>query len=511
MNRIFICVVISALSLISVKAQVKANSEYITISNEQHHFATHTNSFTQPAIYSMSDASNKYMAYVIEEKRKKWNSDNRIEIYDMKSFNKLWEIKYNTAISSFKMTDYGLLEFKTGSGLRLYDYTNGERLWKLPVEYLYGIKDDKFFIPGMLGIIEAYSLKNCKKVWKANLDYESGISTSYAINDSISLLALDKLYKINWNTGKHEKIDIKIAVADKGAIFGSFLGFTPVVSDRTAIRTNTDIVLPVSNKRICGLSSSIIFDNGRYYIADRNGLMCFDENLNIIWKTEYTEEKATKCVLRLVGENLYLVSLGYGLKEGRAKKLGHPFVAGFKASDGTQLFYEKLCDEKKYVFDVSFDKEKACILFENTISTITFKDNTVKTFDCDTIGIGTFRFFLEENREYIKTDGCLRLYEKVYEHPSVCTIHNRAYEISPTAGNKKLIGGLDIFYSIIGKYKDYEIIRGGAKSNELWCIENGKAVQLCNNVKRVWVKDNIVSIITTSGNSILYMLDKRME
>ena len=431
----------------------------------------------------------------------------------MDSKKKLWQMEYNSRKSRFEMTNYGVLEIfmnNMSNGILLYDYNTGLRKLKANAPFCCGVIDDKVFISDVETNIWAISLKTGKKLWKANFGFTNGISTSYAIDAIHSFLAMDKLYMLNWETGKYTSTNIKTAINNGSAIMGR-IGIAMLsgvfITSYTSIDRNAELTMPTNDTKYSGLSSNIVRDRNRFYFADRNDIMCFDKDFNFFWKTKHSDEKGTRSKLTLVGDNLYLMNLGYCITSRKNEPMGRPFVAGYKASDGTQLFFKELSDEKKMALSVNIDKEKACMLFDDAMSSVYFVDNSVNTIHCDTTSYGAFAGFVNANEELICRDGYLRLIKDVTKHPAVYTTRNKVLEVSPTTGKLTKLNA-EGFFRIIGKCGKMTIIRGGEEDKELWCIENGKATKLNNDVEQAWVKNDLVSVITTEGNAILFHLDK---
>ncbi|MBO4664726.1 MAG: hypothetical protein J5663_10005 [Bacteroidaceae bacterium] len=522
-KQLFASVVLSTFALVSAFAQETTLPDSIALSNEEHHFATTKAPFTKAPSECITDITNTYIAYLFYGTNKTSFEKSWIEVYEIASQRKLWQMKYHPKATHIEMTNYGLVEMLNGRGMRLYDYNTGKRLWKVSAPNCCGVIDDKGFVSEMETNIWAISLKNGKKLWRTDFCFVNGLSASYDIDAIHSFLAMDQLYMLNWETGQYLSTNIKTNDGNNGNVAGNIYLFEfgigygvanpsnyktiPIIRNHTTNKTNTELLLPPNNLLNSALTSNIVRDRNKFYFADKNNIMCFDKGFKFFWKTKYTEENATRSELVLVGDNIYQLNFGFGISDLKPTKYGHAYIAGYKASDGTEIFHKRLFDKMKMALSVNIDKEKACMLFDDAMSSVYFADNSVNTIHCDTTSYGAFAGFVNANEELICRDGYLRLIKNVTKHPAVYTTRNRVLEVSPTTGKLTKLNA-EGFFRIIGKCGKMTIIRGGEEDKELWCIEDGKATNLSNNADKVWVKNYLVSVITHAGTSILIHLDK---
>ena len=156
----------------------------------------------------------------------------------------------------------------------------------------------------------AFSLVTGEKLWTDKLNAMYGLSYCQPIDKNYEYMVTDALYRVNMNTGEHKKLGSTVT-----ALTFKEKEFRPLVEGSSeealsnmiylhSLEKNVSVVSPMTTKfcvpysmvkkaSVVGLSSGILSKNGKNYFADRNSLVCFDDDMNVVWRTELTD-KATR-------------------------------------------------------------------------------------------------------------------------------------------------------------------------------------------------------------------------
>jgi outer membrane protein assembly factor BamB len=229
----------------------------------------------------------------------------------------------------------------------------------------------------------AFSLVTGEKLWTDKLNAMYGLSYCQPIDKNYEYMVTDALYRVNMNTGEHKKVgttstavtfkDKEIKKLLEGANDESVSGMVYLHSldreDPEIGPMTTKFCVPwgVEKKaNVVGLSSAILSKDGKNYFADRNSLICFDDEMNEVWRTELTD-KATRSDLYMKGDVIYLINHAVGIFDvvKNALQFECAYVAAFDAKDGHQLYLKKVDKDVFHVDDVVVVGNKIHMLSRN--------------------------------------------------------------------------------------------------------------------------------------------------
>lgn len=250
-------------------------------------------------------------------------------------------------------------------------------------------------------LLRGYNLATGEIVWKQTLDNRYGWSYIEPINEDSAWVVANNLYRFDWNTGEKEKFDIKPGFADSkraagfilksaalgmmtaaatGGLFTAYL--IPLPSSNTVAPHTSNALLPVypDNMNIAGTVSNLVTSGNLHYIADRNNLMCFDDNLNLVWRYDFPERRGSRSHLILRDGVIYMVNLGKAIREDNPEyATGIPFTAAFNALNGVPYWYTELSEKKKIIQDYHFEgTDEIVILFEDKTIRQSLFDGSIK-------------------------------------------------------------------------------------------------------------------------------------
>lgn len=297
----------------------------------------------------------------------------------------------------WRMTRDKVLLFNLGY-IKVLDLASGKELWGKeskgnPIQPVY-VTDNILVVYKVMGsgLLRGLDLATGEVVWKKSLDCSKGWSFIEPISADSAWVAADNLYRIDWNTGKSDKFSIKsgftngkklaslmatslaMGIVTAGLSGGAITSYLiPTSSTNKVGLQTTNALLPVypDNMNIAGTVSNLITSGNLHYIADRNNLMCFDDNLNLVWRYDFPERRGSSSHLILRDGVIYMVNLGKAIRENDPEyATGIPFTAAFNAQNGVPYWYKELSEKKQAIKDFHFEGTDEIV--------IQFEDNTIR-------------------------------------------------------------------------------------------------------------------------------------
>ena len=338
----------------------------------------------------------------------------------------------------------------------------------------------------------AFSLVTGEKLWTDKLNAMYGLSYCQPIDKNYEYMVTDALYRVNMNTGEHKKLGSTVT-----ALTFKEKEFRPLVEGSSeealsnmiylhSLEKNVSVVSPMTTKfcvpysmvkkaSVVGLSSGILSKNGKNYFADHNSLVCFDDDMNVVWRTELTD-KATRSDLYMKDDVIYLVNHAVGIFDVvfKALQFDYAYVAAFDAKDGHQLYIKKVDNTNFHIDDIIVVGNKIHMLSQNKEA----------VFDMDSKEM-SFNQMNNKFIKYMKAD-----YMYVWNEDDTFTVlANSAdkvialgqdgnwYNIANPANPLKIVHYSDICIRYMSN-NGMEFIASKAKSGkglDLWITNNGKS------------------------------------
>ncbi len=338
----------------------------------------------------------------------------------------------------------------------------------------------------------AFSLVTGEKLWTDKLNAMYGLSYCQPIDKNYEYMVTDALYRVNMNTGEHKKLGSTVT-----ALTFKEKEFRPLVEGSSeealsnmiylhSLEKNVSVVSPMTTKfcvpysmekkaSVVGLSSGILSKNGKNYFAGRNSLVCFDDDMNVVWRTELTD-KATRSDLYMKDDVIYLVNHAVGIFDVvfKALQFDYAYVAAFDAKDGHQLYIKKVDNTNFHIDDIIVVGNKIHMLSQNKEA----------VFDMDSKEM-TFNQMNNKFIKYMKAD---YMYVR-NEDDTFTVLANSAdkvialgqdgnwYNIANPANPLKIVHYSDICIRYMSN-NGMEFIASKAKSGkglDLWITNNGKS------------------------------------
>ena len=338
----------------------------------------------------------------------------------------------------------------------------------------------------------AFSLVTGEKLWTDKVNALYGLSYCQPIDKNYEYMVTDALYRVDMKTGEHKKVGTtSTAVTFKDKEIKKLLEGVneESVSDLVYLHSldsedpeigpmTTKFCVPwgVEKKaNVVGLSSAILSKDGKNYFADRNSLICFDDNMNEVWRTEFTD-KATRSDLYMKGDVIYLINHAVGIFDvvKNALQFECAYVAAFDAKDGHQLYLKKVDKDVFHVDDVVVVGNKIHMLSRNQEAVFDM-DSKEMTFNQMNV---KFVKYMKSDYMYVKNEDDTFIALANSADKVIALGHDgNWYNIANPASPLKIAHYSDICIKHI-THNGMTFIGSKAKSGkglDLWIVNNGKS------------------------------------
>lgn len=390
----------------------------------------------------------------------------------------LWNSGIKGKIKDTRTTRYGML-VTTSNDIRMLDIKDGTQKWTAEIYPAY-IDDSLDVLIGYTSnSLKSSKLKAIKAstgelIWegKVKRNVSWGWDDAYKMDDGRIIVVGDDINVIDLLTGDIKTIEAKTGYRETGKMALSLLGSAALsVAVSAALPSNTYVlyyrVAPDGSHMgfagpnsfffagdygpniLNGLSSNILKHDSHYYIADRDSLRCFSNDMQPIWQYAYPSKKASASYLIAENGNIYMLNYGYGLSNGIWKrKNSRPFIASINAHTGEQNMFCAMKMKKDIIEDSERTEDGLLYMFDDGMA---YQKNINDT---------TIEIIPWENKKYGKLKGFVRdtLYA-VYEETGgfAPIVHEEGYFNVQT--DKGYILKIDRKLNIMTAYPEKDIYR----------------------------------------------------
>lgn len=295
-----------------------------------------------------------YIVFLTDQKTSSKDNQMRLKVASLKDGQGLWAKKFYPG-RYVGVCDQGVL-LEDGFEIKLYDFKTGEEIRKLTHRPVFIDSADDLMI-GVKGSnsnkLKCSRLSTGETLWETKIDKNLGISWSEVDRPEPNTIIFQSDYigKVNLVTGEIKTIGLNNSATDKKS-FGLKMGAS-ILGGALATLLTGGIILPVPYgvPHFYGLFSDMLAVNGRYYVADREGIYCFDTDLNRVWESPVPKGAGSRSFLYMRGDSIVMLNIGEALAPGRgAIKVGKPFRMSVNRSSGESsnlcLFSEKWDTER---------------------------------------------------------------------------------------------------------------------------------------------------------------------
>lgn len=396
-----------------------------------------------------------------------------IGFYDMANKKLLWKQPINYSRAKATCLSEGVLIYEVGNNVSLLNKENGTKRWETS---LYPIHIDD-----SLGLVLGYTIAQSNKLhaiglrfgnelWQRKLPHNYGWSQVLDTEGSQRLIVADDLHRLDFLTGEMKTVEGMTGAVDTKAALLQGLVAVAGTAAGAAVSGGTMYYsyVPMSPNAISSLTSNVLPHNTLYYWADRRQISCIDSAMNVVWQTKFPDVKAARSHLFVENDKLYMLSYGYGLREGGSrKKYGRPFIACYDLNNGTELFFNQLSMKKDIVEDALRTKDALYMLFDDGMAYQTLSDSVVNIVPWDTQQYGKLQAMLPDTM-YIANEG-RTVFKPLAFDGEYCLVYNdegAVYEINKELKISQTYKPSDIYiprfrlqeYLCVGQSSDYWFI-----------------------------------------------------
>lgn len=361
---------------------------------------------------------NRYMALLMP--RKEDEDKGTLMLYDQNTDKVKWSIPLNTTLYGYgKLTDqqrrraisrlfdisltrHGVLFAKTGdSHLCLLDYENGKKRWDIKLQALL-VSDSLDIVLGYKTAtgskVQAYRISTGQLLWEGKVKHTTnwGWDDMTTVNDTTLLVVADDLQFIDVKSGRMLKYSLKTGVTSGSAVLAQIgMGLLQGVAmgamgAMAGMHYYTPYYVPyVQSTTLSRTCSNVVHHEGRYYVADRDSLLCLDANADKIWGYEFPPRTASFSRLFQDKQHIYMLNYGFALLGGQTvKKSGRPFLASFDAETGEQLSFCQLSMKKDNIERACITPQGAFLMFDDGLAYQLLNDSVVNIKPWDSKAYG---------------------------------------------------------------------------------------------------------------------------
>lgn len=396
-----------------------------------------------------------------------------IGFYDTNNKKLLWKQPIDYSQSKASCLAEGVLISHLNNKVSLLNREDGTKRWQADL-YPIHIDDSLGLLLGyhssFSSKLKAIGLNSGNELWQNKLEHKYGWNQVLDLNENKRLIVADELHRLDFVTGKLNSIPGDPGAHDtKAAILQGLVavaaGAAGAVASGGAFYYS---YVPISPNMITSLTSNVLPYDSHYYWADRKQISCIDSTMNIIWQKKFPDVKAASSRLFIADNKLYMLSYGYGLREGGSrKKYGRPFIACYDIQDGKELSFNPLSMKKDIVEDVIRTNDALYLLFDDGLAYQTLTDSVVNVVPWDTKQYGKLQGMLPGTL-YVANESRTAFNPLAFDG-EYCLVYNdqgTVYEIDKELNINKTYNPADIYipyfhlkdYLCVGRAGDYHFI-----------------------------------------------------
>lgn len=474
---------------------------------------------------SLSDKGN-YLCISFRETSKSGKSlKNKGEIgfYDLNKKQLMWKQPINYTKARAICLSEGVLMIETSNGgfststqISFLNKEDGGKRWETDL-YPIHVDDSLGLLLGYSSAgsnkLHAVGLRFGNELWQTKLSHQYGWNQVVDLANSEKLIVADELHRLNVLTGNLATYPGTPGAHDtKAAILQGLLAVAgAAVGAAASGGAFYYAYVPISPNTITSLTSNVLIRDSHYYWADRKQISCIDSTLATVWKTEFPDVKAGRSQLFIQNDKLFMLSYGYGLREGRSlKKYGRPFIACYDLQKGNEIFFNKLSMKKDIVENALRTNDALYMLFDDGIAYQTLTDSVVNIVPWDTEQNGKLQI-IQSGTLYAANED-MTAFQELSPDNKHCLVYNdqgAVYEINEELTINRTYDPSCIYVPSL-RLKDYLCI---SNKNDYWFIhKTGMPVAHLQTIfkkGRVWGNK---LLLLNSRNQLLFIdLDEAIQ
>lgn len=390
-----------------------------------------------------------------------------IGLYDTQSNRLLWKHPINFGQSRINCLSNGVLIADINNKITLLNKEDGTQQWETNLFPVY-VDDSLGLVLGYSaptsGKLRAVNLKFGNQLWENKLTHQYGWNEVVEAEGNKRLIVADELHKLDFVTGELLTYSGKPGAHDTKAALLQGLAMAAGAALGTAVTGGMYYgYVPIANNTITGLTSNILSQDSRYYWADRQQISCIDTAFNVVWQKEFPDVKASRSILFLQDDKLFMLNYGYGLREGKSrKKYGRPFIACYHPESGEELFFNPLSVKKDMIEDALRTDDALYMLFDDGMAYQELTDSVVNIVPWDTERYGKLQGILPSTVYAANADRSA--FQQLASDGEHCLVYN----------DQGTIYEVDKELNICNTYERERIYVPDIHLKDYLCVGNGK-------------------------------------
>ena len=316
--------------------------------------------------------------------------DGELCMVDLQSGQPLWSRfiqLYDRSLASkapvIRLTRHGLLLLR-GSRTEMLDSRTQTLLWKEKLLPLF--RNDSLDI--LMGYQSATSsklkglqLSTGRQLWEGKVPHKNnwGWNRMRVVNDTTVAVVADDIHFINPLTGRIRTHKAYTGYEDVGAsVLLGLAGALGGVVGGAFVGSSSYYVPYVGSSIVSGLSSDILYRDGRYYVSDRDSLRCLDADARTLWARGLPPKMVGRADLFGTDGPLLMVNYAFGLRGGaNMKTVGKPFIASFDAATGKTVCFNYLTAKKNRIVKSACSANAVYLMFDDALGRMGLRDSVV--------------------------------------------------------------------------------------------------------------------------------------
>lgn len=299
--------------------------------------------FTNEYPVFLIDTVNRYLFVKSTKREKKRNlttDEGHLHLIDLESSEKQWEKKMDFDSKLIQYSPKGVLVHYNGN-TSLLDLKTGETLWFKKLDVI-GFDNNYRILLAVnrpLNYHKGYKLRGIdiptgKMLWETKERFKYGLDGMLSPTDSTLLVLSHGLHGIHVGKGLQWSYDARTSVKDySGAIFMGVMGVA------SAFFTGFGFIPGVTEQS--GMRSNVPIEDSNLYFANSKTIARLDLAGKKIWESSLPAD-GSRSHLRLKGDTLFMINLGYTESGYDCTCEEQPYVACFHKASGRLLHYQPL-------------------------------------------------------------------------------------------------------------------------------------------------------------------------
>lgn len=408
-----------------------------------------------------------------------WEREGHVGGYEIKEGRLRWMKETNLSNTRFECTPYGVL-MRTNNKTSLFQTLSGEEIWSNDYYTIYtndSIDLALSYKSLTSSKLIATRLSTGEQLWENKLPHKYGWQDIVATDSIHRLIVADDICGVNIQTGEMKIHKAKTGKPDTQSILVQAIAGVAggLIGGMIAGGTTSYYMPPlISPNVITGLCSSIVEADSCYYVADRDGVTCFNNQFDVVWEMDLADNLCSNSRLYVKDTCLYMINHGFGLRNGTQQiKNGRPFIATFDKRNGDLLDIVHLKAKRDIIESSFLVNDHAYLLFDDGLAYQALTDSEVNISTWDKKEYGKLESMLPYTLYAYNANEQIFLpisYDGI--NCPVLTDDSRVFIINERMQIREEYQA-DILYKPIYQHDDYLIVQGtGRRSKDCWFIHH---------------------------------------